>query len=270
MKGGKSSHMRSKAFLLSAIVASAILAGCSSPPPSGNLVNANFAQPLQGGATIEYQAFDTGGNPLGGVAGAEDLQCVQDAGAGNVPPQVPLQPCTPPETRVKGTVTGLAPGATYGLYFASGSDAMPELKIGDLDADGAVNVTFDEDYNGAFRTLELRVGNFIYAVGATGAGVQPLAPNPAFGDIQVTGTYKGKDLTLSISGLPMNSTYTGKLYYPNPEAENGIEPRVTFAVENGEVAYTLTDDTNIGDYKEFHIHLGPTQINLYKANITPA
>ena len=48
----------------------------------------------------------------------------------------------------------------------------------------------------------------------------------------------------------------------------GVTPKETFEVKEGANAFDAKD-ANIGDYVEFHIHVGTSAVTLYKASIEP-
>lgn len=256
-----------------AVVATFALAGCSDAPVSGSLVNSNFAQPLAGTVTFAYTPFDNGGNPLGGQAETSQFECSQDDAAGNIPGGIPdgspLQECTPPRTVVTGNITGLPEGAMFEAFLV-GADPAAARALGSLTS-GAIAYDVAEDLTGMFTALEVRLGTFVYATAGTASGANNVAAAEALADIKVTGTYKGEDLTVTVSGLPEGATYQARLYRPDPtNTEAPLTADQTFTVANGETTFTMPKGQyKLADYTEFHIHVANTMINLYKAGLTP-
>ena len=83
--------------------------------------------------------------------------------------------------------------------------------------------------------------------------------------VTATGTYQGKVLNVTVSGLPAAGSFVGRLYTCDPESML-LSIAETFPVNNGGTEFTAPLD--IADYAEFHIHVGTSLINLYKASTT--
>jgi hypothetical protein len=247
-----------------------LLAGCSAKPPSGTLAPVSYSlSGVDGTATITYTPFSSGGNPTGPVpVVGPTAQCSQDGIVSMIPgypQQSPLQKCTPASTRVLISAKLPAQGsASYTAYFVGGSAG--EQVIGDLAAspDGAlvVNKTFDVDLTGQHTGVEVRLQGFVAATTPTAGG--PLAPANV-GGIAATGTFEGPKLTLTVSGLPENGTYIGRLY--TKDAAGVLAVRESFSLKNGATSYTAKQD--IAQFAEFHIHVGDSLLNLYKATVKP-
>lgn len=244
------------------------LAGCGAKVPVGALAALPSPVAITGTVDNHYVPFNNGGNPAGQAPppAGTTLQCVQDKSP-TPPPSGAPQECTPASTRITANFTGLpVPEVPYSLWFAAGSD--PALKIDDLKVAGetaTVNKTFTTDLTGKYPALELRMGDFVYATASAAAGPQTFAPAQGLTGVDAKGTFDGKKLTLTVSGLPAsNATYVGRLYTAAGVASKTAAE--SFSVTNGAVSYE-SKDHNIGEYVQFHIHVGTSMINLYKADL---
>jgi hypothetical protein len=241
--------------LLLAFATFAFFAGCADPVPMGGMTNQNFAPSVDGNATMDFHAF-SGANPAGGLPGVGgQLQCAQ-------PENPVVGQCVPAYTNV--TVTVLAPRAvdgTYEAHFVNATGSLLVVQLMEGPSMGAMATytgahNFTEDHTGRFTALELRLGNFVLASAPAQQGVQTVQ------DVAWT----GRTLNATVSGLPANTTYQGNLYLANEDGSVQAEPTETFPVTNGPFSFTSTQ-RDIGAYAEFHIHVGHSKINLYKATI---
>lgn len=246
-----------RAILALVPLLAAALAGCSDAPPSGTLTPAGPAFAVQGDAAIQYQEAVY---PAGQVPGVGTMLC----GPAQAPPQTQ---CVPPSSTFRVHFMALPqPEGQYEAVLAGGAGG--ELPLGALAADAAnmwdLNVTLDEDLSGRFERLELRMGSLVLASAPAGEGSQTFAVAESLGAITATGTYSGRVLNVTVSGLPANATYSGYLYTADPTSGELVrgEP---FTVRNGANEHTAERD--VATYAEFHIHVGSSMVNLYKATL---
>ncbi|MHB1262630.1 MAG: hypothetical protein ACYC2H_13060 [Thermoplasmatota archaeon] len=245
-----------------AVLAVTALAGCSKAPPSGELSGGASGVALMSGdiATNEYTPaeYPAGQVP---VIGQDPRACP--------PPGVPNVPqCVPASSSFDIHVMVLpAPDASGYKAFLVG--AAGELELGMVEPDDAGmwrgNATVEgRDVSGNYTSIEIRMGSFVYATASSAAGAQPFVLAPGLDAIIAEGSYEGKTLNVTVSGLPVNGTYVGRLYSCDPESKL-LTVAETFPVANGgnEFAAPL----NIADYAEFHVHVGTSLINLYKTTI---
>ena len=240
-----------------AVLAFTALSGCSKAPPSGDLAAGTLGLAIDGNANIAYVAKE---RPANAVPQLEDALC-PPAGS---PSQIPQ--CVDPSSTY--TVHFMALPTPEGQYEVVLANATGIVPVGALMADAnnmwEVNATIAEDYNGDFDRLELRMGDFVLATSPTAAGPNTFTIAEGLDAVSVTGSYEGKVLTLQVSNLPGNATYSGYLY--TLDEESGLLTRgEPFAITNG--ANEHTAQLNIADYAEFHIHVGTSMVNLYKATI---
>jgi hypothetical protein len=243
-----------------AVLAVTTLAGCSKPPPSGDLPVGASAVTVDGNAEVVYVAAQY---PAGQVPMVGNQVC---------PPAAPNVPqCIPPSSSFKVHFMALpAPDGTYEVVLANASGILP---VGALAMDPnnmwELNKTFEADYMGDFDRLELRMGDFVFATAPTGAGSNAFTVADGLASVTATGSYKGKTLDVTVSNLPANGTFVGRLYTLD-ETSGLLSVAETFPLTNG--ANTFTAPMNVADYAEFHIHVGASLINLYKTTIaeTPA
>ncbi|MEA3144036.1 MAG: hypothetical protein QOG31_1360 [Thermoplasmata archaeon] len=254
-------------------VAALAAAGCAAKAPSGTLKALDYKAPVGGSIVATYQPF-VGANPTGAVPMAgQQTQCAQ----GSIPPQA--QPSTDPVVaRCKGPYSTFSaqaalPEPSAGGYKVYAVGPGYELEVMSLKGSagsfaGTANVT-TEDLSAKVKTLEVRMDGVAVASAPGTAGNHTLALAPTLAGLTVTGTFSGKHLDLSIAGLPANGTFVGRLYAADPASPTGYSPKESFEVHAGTVSFD-SPTTNIGDYAEFHIHVGASAVNLYKAAVTPA
>lgn len=246
--------MQMQALTLTSLVALAFLAGCSDAPPAGDLVAAGTTLPYEGTATNAYQAAsspDPTGNGL----------CA--------PPAVPVDElhCVDAKTTITVHLMEL-PEPDGNGYAVVLTGASGEKNLGNLvPATGGMydfSYEIDEDYSTMYDTIQVRMGDFLYATAPAAEGAQVFSLAPGVNGVTATGSYDGKMLDVDVQGLPEGSSYTGRLYILG---EDGVLNNVaTFDLAPGANHYE-DEDRNIGDYAEFHIHVGNSKINLYKATI---
>ncbi|MEK6985907.1 MAG: hypothetical protein AABX89_05965 [Candidatus Thermoplasmatota archaeon] len=256
--------------LLAIALVAVVLAGCSSPPPEGSFANANYAIPnFTGTATITYTAQSGGITDPTGTTPTR--QCAADQVVSQLPPGTgPIQPCVAASSQFVLSLTLPASGSSaYTAYLVGGSAG--ERSIGDLSEATAGTFTLDqtladEDLTGLHSAVEVRLKGYPVATAPATSGDQVFALNP-IGGIKADATFVGTQFTATLSGLPANGTYVGRLY--NPDANGGPvtadDVAESFSVKDG--AVTFSAKKNVGEYVEFHIHVGDSALNLYKATV---
>jgi hypothetical protein len=248
--------MAIKLLSVLSVLALAVLAGCNDAPPSGTLSTAASGLGVDGDISIDYQPAEY---PAGQVPEVGQMLCP--------PPGLGLPECVPPSStfaaHFMALPTPIAAGYTLVLVGSAG-----ERSLGSLTMDEGnmwnFNTSLNEDLTGQYDTVELRMDAFVFATASAAEGDQAFALANGLTAVQVDGTYKGKLLTVNVSGLPANATYSGYLY--TLDEESGLLSRGNpFPIVNG--ANEHTAELNIADYAEFHIHVGTSMVNLYKATI---
>lgn len=247
-----------RTLLVLSLVLLAALAGCSKAPPSGTLANGGSGLTgLSGSADIAYQEAVY---PAGQVPVVGPMACAQ-------PPAPPQAQCTPASSSFHVHFMALpTPEGTYDVVLAGGAGS--ERNLGSLAVDtGSMwdfNATINEDLNGQFQRVEVRMGDFVLATAPATEGPQPFALAAGLDAVQAAGSYKGKVLNVTVSGLPGNGTYVGRLY-TNDTQSGLLTVAESFPVHNG--ANEFTAKVNVADYAEFHIHVGNSLVNLYKMKV---
>lgn len=247
-------------LLVLAVLAATAFAGCSKAPPSGDLASGSLGVMIDGNAMIDYTAATS---PAQIPVLGEDV-------CSPLPQTPPETQCVEASSHFKVHFMALpAPGSgTYEVVLANASGQLP---VGALVMDAnnmwEVNQTFPEDHSGRFDRIELRLGEFILATAATAAGTQTFAVASDLSAVSATGTYRGKVLNVTVSGLPEGSSYTGYLYTLD-EGSGLLTRQDPFPIQNGANEYTAPMD--VADYAEFHIHVGSSMVNLYKMTIAIA
>jgi len=257
------------ALVVLCILSVALLAGCSKAPPAGKLAVGSFALTLQGTSDLKYTAFSSGGNPTGVIPMAGNTtQCAQDG----LPQQPPtMSPCTKASTVVHAHFMALPQPESdgYHIFLAQGTTATKEMDVGQIMPDPNnmwdLNKTYPQDLEKHFQTVELRMGAFVVAVApAIQSGTENFAVPKALSQLDATGSYKGKALDVTVTGLPDNGTFMGRLYTQDPKTCI-LSVAESFPVHNG--ANTFTAKQNVAQYAEFHIHAGASLINLFKTKV---
>lgn len=249
--------MRTTLLVLS-LVTMAALAGCSKAPPSGTLAAGSVGVAVDGTATIAYQEAVY---PAGQVPQVGPMVC---------PPAAPNVPqCVPASSSFHVHFMALpTPEGTYDVVLAGGAGG--ERNLGSLAQDtGSMwdfNLTLpDEDLSGQFERVEVRMGDFVLATASATEGAQAFALAAGLEAVSAAGTYRGKVLNVTVSGLPANGTFMGRLYL-NDTQSGLLTAAETFPVRNG--ANEFTAERNVADYAEFHVHVGSSLVNLYKMRVT--
>lgn len=254
--------MASKPLFVLATFALALLAGCSEAPPSGDLVDGAPALAVQGDAIVDYTpaSYPAGQVPAVGPT-IGPMACPPD----QAPEQVPK--CVPPASSLRIHVMALpTPDANGYRAFLVGSAG--ERDLGALAADAAnmwaLAVNYTEDLTGQYDRVELRMGTFLMATAPATEGTNAFALAQGLGAVSATGSYKGKTLNVTVSGLPEGGSYMGRLY--TMDEESGLlTPGDFFPVSGSPSEYEA--ELDIADYAEFHVHVGTSGVNLYKTSI---
>lgn len=262
--------MRTALVVLSVLTV-ALLAGCSKAPPAGTLAPGEFAFTLEGTSTLKYTAFDSGGNPTGVLPQAGNTtQCAQDSSP--VPPPAGVTPCTKASTLVHAHFMSLPQpeGDGYHLFLGQGTTSVKEMDVGAVMPDANnmwdLNKTYPQDLEKHFQTVELRMGAFVVAVApAIQSGTENFAVPKDLAQMDATGSYKGKQLEVTVTGLPANGTFMGRLYTQDPKTCI-LNVAESFPVHNG--ANNFTAKQNVALYAQFHIHAGASLINLFKTKVS--
>ncbi|HET6398920.1 MAG TPA: hypothetical protein VFH47_05145 [Candidatus Thermoplasmatota archaeon] len=263
-----------KASLIAIPLLAAILAGCSDGPPTGELAAASSPVSVDGAAAVQVRArVDPLNDQRPGPALPPDVAC-----AGNqLPPQLPADQfrCVDPRTDVNITFRSLASGTqsytAYGLVPGGQEELLGPLAPTSQPADQnghlthTLNLTFPADMSAAYTQLQVRLGDVVVAQAPWQPGSQAYFElNSTLSQVTATGSYRGRELTLDVQGLPPTGTFHGYLY--RADETGALQQVQQFPnLTNGE--QTLTAPQDISDYAEFHIHLADSRINLFKATI---
>lgn len=253
--------------LLASFLLCLVLAGCSDAPPSGEFTtDRNNLEGLMGNVQVTYEER---------VRPASDVPPVEDAVC--LPSGVPVQEgqCREPFTNVTGAFTGLPdPGANdYTVQFTSSAAANESLPVGALVPNATANgtgaydlpfVSFEENYEGAYDTAELRAGDVLVATAGLAEGDNTFTLDPALTSLSAAGAWKGKELTVTVSGAQPGVAYTGYLY---EEDDAGVMTQAeSFPIPgDGEHVHEATKD--IDEFAEFHVHVAGTSLNVAQATI---
>jgi len=250
-----------------------LLAGCAAKPPTGEFKPTTFAPAVSGSVVTVFQPF-AGANPASQAPPPANgpTQCAQnnatDPTGGQIPPGTLPAKCKGPYTTFALHADGLPMGSGSGYkLYAVGPGFEYEVctvQIADTKASCTANNT-KADMENQVKGVELRMDGFPFAM-AKVPGNQTLVVNPAIAALKVEGSYKGHDLMVTVTGLPANATYKGKLYVADAASPTGFTAKETFDLKEGMTMYTSAEH-NIADFAQFHIHVGDSALNLYKADL---
>ncbi len=249
-----------------------VLAGCSSAEPAGKLENMNFVTLIDAKVDIFYQPFDNGGNPAPPTLPA-NATCAQNTPSLPADPTGTIRPCKGPYTTIRVSANS-PPDPADGTYaaFLTGAGKVP-FAVGALVLTGSnytVAKNETRDLSGQYDKVELRLNDFVYGVASTAAGVGgAFTLAPGANGVTVTGTFTGNTLKVQVSGLPVNGTYMGNLYLNGPDGNVLANAAESFPI-NGDGSYEYSGKSHqMNEFVQFHIHVGMSKINLYKASIKP-
>lgn len=261
-----------KVLPLALAILTVALAGCSDEAPSGAFAFQNHSVALAGTATNEYTEFS---DPVGGQL-PDDAPAGTDCAQDGAPPGSPIddQKCTQPQTTISLVFTQLPDpeGKSYSAALVDASGTSPAKDLGTLDAGAggsySLNFTEAEDYSNEEQygythilvSIVAGSNQVPVAVASADAGSQTFDIHEALtSGVDFDATWKGRDLSLTVSGLNSTFAYEGWL------VSDGGEHSESFAVSNGEVTHEAA--MNVGDYTEFHIHIAGTKVNVGVATI---
>ncbi len=253
-----------KVLLLAAALLTVALAGCSDELPTGEFSYQGHAIAVAGTATNAYTAFN---NPLS--AGGQSTDCQQDmlpAGVGDD------QKCTQPETTIQIVLAQLPDpqGKSFSAFLVDSTGTEADKLLGTLaaGAGGSYGLNFTEamDYSTghSLDRIEIRLDSanaVVVGYASSNEGSQDFMVNEAtITGIDFDATWKGKALTLTVSGLNSTYSYEGWLV-----SEDGTHSE-NFPVSNGVTEHDA--EANINTYSAFHIHVAGTKVNVGVATIS--
>lgn len=240
----------------------ALLAGCSDGPPSGDLVAIPGSLDVNGSTAENTYVARSGGqdNP---AAPGERLCPPEDV------PQDAIPLCVEASSHYKVHFMSLPEPAGDGYQVFQMGGAIEERSLCNLQRGTGdmweCEITKDgQDESSQFERLDLRMGDFTIASASSAGGSQAFVANPALSSVTVSGSYKGRTLSLDVQGLPAGPEYVGRFY------TRGISGNLTVAESFQVVAGAQELETeldNVGAYEEFHIHVGTSKIYVYQATI---
>jgi hypothetical protein len=246
-----------RAIILALTLLATVLAGCSSGPPSGEFSTDRHNVQVDGSADV---AFHAGNMPYPNAA-----LCPPDNP--NLPPQLR---CSSPRTTVSGHFMVLREPspAGYTLHWVNDTGALEITTVVFNETGNMWDVVAQDlegDYSG-YTGIELRMGELVIATSGNSNGPNAFAANPDLTRASASGTWKGKDLTVTVSGLAANATYTGYLYEKLEDGSVVQADGMSFPI-NGNGEYQYTAAKNINKYAEFHIHIAGSSWNVAQATI---
>jgi hypothetical protein len=258
--------MALRPILVLSLLTFALVAGCSDGPASGDLVAIPGALTVEGTAENTYVAANyPTANP---VPGGEPI-CPD-------PAPDPSLACTDPSSHYKFHVMSLPEPSGDGYTIVQVGGTIEERTLvklvqtpaGMWEAEISKEGDQGEDQSSMFDHFELRMGDFVVATASAASGSQAFVASPLLSTITVTGSYKGRNLELDVQGLPSDvepGDFVGRFYAEGLNSGN-LTLVESFPIIAG--AQTLvTEQADVGDYVEFHIHVGTSKIYVYQATL---
>lgn len=260
-----------KAVFLAITIAAVALAGCTDEPPSGSFTAttpsssyseagvAIDANPAQSGYPGEFPE-ETGLSVC-------TLDAITDNDETGTAPTCEDAYTTVSFTPEGGTTLPLAGEPTGYTLFLIGSEG-DEFELGALEHHGEGHYdfpeqTYDQDFSGA-QEVQLRFGEVVVATAPGNGGGFALAE--ALLNISADVTFDGATIDVALSGVPENTPLVAWLV--DIDEEGAKTHTVEFLLGSDQTSYTLTEEEGfVGDYEEFHIHVGASAINIAVAPI---
>lgn len=278
---GATKTMRTELMVAVSLFAVA-LAGCTDPPPSGEVSGSSVAVPADGNADVDTQGFEAGvPDPSEGENPAYDpCPFAGQAEGEEVDPFEEFR-CQRPFTKIDVHMMSLPDpqSSTYEVFITDSKDEATEMKLDDLAANGTgenlmYEMSYDNtddcadatedagcDHSTTHDTIEIRLGEILVATAALGGG--SFEANEAFSGTSFVFDYEGDSGVLTLSGAGGNITYEAVLYEATGEGETtAVE---TYPVSEGENEIQAEND--IADYAEVHIHVEGTKINVAQGTV---
>ena len=258
--GHRPGAMATRQVLALTLLAFAALAGCSDGPASGDIEAIPGPVSVDGTTNNQYTAanYPYQPNPVN-----QEQICPPETA-----PEA-VEKCTHPSTTFDIHFMSLPEpdGNGYAIYMMGGTVGERQLAILADKGNGmwGVNLTEEGDLSTQFERMELRMGSFVLASAPAAAGSQAFQPNPGLSAVTVTASYKGATLTLDVANLPGEGPFVGRLYTPAIDGGN-ITLAESFPIVAGAQEFEA-QQADIGDYAEFHIHVGNSKIYLYQGTI---
>lgn len=255
--------MALRPILVLSLLTFALVAGCSDGPKSGDLT------PIPGALTVEGTSMNTFVPASGGATNPESGEriCPPDPTMGSSP----IPPCVAASSNYRVHIMSLPEPSGDGYTVVQVGGTIGERTLGPLTADAGGmwngNWTRDMDETGMFTGLEVRMGDFAVATAGSASGSQAFVASPVLSNVAVTGSYKGRNLDLDVQGLPEGvepGDFVGRFY------TRGISGNLTLAESFPIIAGAqtlVTESADVGDYEEFHIHVGTSKIYVYQATL---
>lgn len=240
-------------LLLTIMMAAVALAGCSDDPATGEFSSSSSGLKVDGSIDFAFQAREV---PEAAGQQAPDEYCTLAEGA----PEGTLPKCIPASTDVTVhlmDVTDPGPGNSYNVVLIANGTVFKDLGTAAL-VDGMFELTahFDEDLEGRFTEVQIRFGEFPLATASPSGGAFDVN---SMARATFEGSYTGKDLSLTVTGLLDGISYTGWLVVIDEETGEKTHEE-SFSVAEGENIYTA--ERSIDQYSEVHIHVGSSTINV--------
>ena len=255
-----------KAIISTAIVVVFLLAGCSKPPPSGDLKATPYTLSIGGTVTSTFVAYS---NPIDAMTPAPvpDLMICPE-------PPVPVFNCVDASTTITAELQE-APAPNSEGYHAFLVGTAPSVDLGAFVADESglmYTLSFtraNEDLSTGHTLIQLKMGELVLAeapVSPSGGPAQFLTA-PGVIKTTATGSYSGNELTVTVGGLPGNATFMG-VFYKNDETGMPVASSETCPISSGANKCVLSaNGGNVADYSEFHVHVAGSKVNLVKTTI---
>ncbi len=262
-------------LLVAVSILAVAFAGCTDEPPTGEFSSSGNALMMTGAvASFESQDFN---NPYPQTEGTL-AECAQDPQA-----QPPVQACERPYTVMTLNLSSLpaTSGKIYSVkWYSMATGAQQDLDVlsgMDMPADGtwmANEYTFDNTADCAaskdsdmcnkantYDSVVLYLDDILVASAPLSTGAAFEFDEGLLG-ASFTGSYSGKDLTLTVSGL---GNYTYEAWLISTDDAGVVTHEEKFTVVNGENTFTASQTIN--KFSGVHIHVAGTKLNVAVASL---
>ena len=266
-------------MLVTATLVAVSLAGCSDEPPSGEITSSGMGAAVEGHVhSAEYVTFDDplAGNAANDAAGGctgDDLPPPQ---AGQDDPFA-AQRCRYASSELNYMIITLPDPAASGWQMAFSCNACTEPRgspsaiTGMAPGPWAWNHTSEEargdNKQQTFDQFTLLLDGTPIAVSGIAGPSDSLAFVPELTTVSFAASYKGKDLTITVSGISAEDPIPVTGWLVNVD-DVGVKTHAEeFAIAgNGEFMYTASKA--IDSFQQVHIHLAGTNINIASGDVT--
>jgi hypothetical protein len=271
-----------KALFLSLSLVAVAFAGCTDEPPSG-IFTATAPAADYSTASIVVSSTPAANNYPGGNSTGDEAECgadqVTEIDTSSSAPQCTEATSNVSMTPAGGAVLPAVDSSTgYTLYLIKADDTEfvlgPMADHGPLDGgnhyDYPATEFLGEDFTGA-KEVQIRFDATVVATAPGNGGQFELSQG--LQDFEADVNFTGREISVTLKNTPADAAnvMVGWLINVETDVETGVVTKthsVQILLAGNETMYTLTEAQGfVGDYEEFHVHVGASAINVAVAPI---